>query len=481
MPENAAEPGMLLTEEALDSVLPALSPLARLVHDKGGHPGLAAVAEAMAALPSAAFSEAQHTAVQGWVNVLVDYRGAARAADFEEGRNLLMRSGVPEIPAAMTIERVAPLAYQAYQANQAAQGLPADENIVTASPYLPLRVSTEYLGFGEIEAGREVQRTFIAEGGPGDIRAAPASISVHPQRFGPHPTTVTVTVRLSTASHLMGRIALQTARESREIDVIATGKDALASPAPTSPVNLAPAALGTGSATSHPIPGLSAASPANNAPGPASSAPIAAPANTSIGSHYHVPSVNVAPSVRLPALALGALIALGILVPALILGFVLVHRYDASLPSIPVSRPSAAGQSQPSSHPDRDRLAQRQSAAKGKSEQAKRLLDSVQASLVELSSAQKAGHLPEATRRQRQSALRSDCRKAGDLAAAAIRDDPESVEARVQQIAALYYLGEFARANALLQDAERRFPTATDFKPLQALVTERLKAKGTRF
>ena len=192
-----------LPPEKLERLLPALKHVADLVRDKGE---LSRDDLQLLLLASGMDEDWAVSELERWTKVLVTVRGENDERKKEIAVRALMLRGVPEAPAKLVVEVVT-------------EPKPPEP---TKRPVLPIKVSKEVIGFGELQPGQGAEATLVVSGGPGKVKVGSDMIKVEPDTFGPEETVLTVTVKGGIDGQILyGYLILESEVESIKIEIIA--------------------------------------------------------------------------------------------------------------------------------------------------------------------------------------------------------------------------------------------------------------------
>ncbi len=187
----------------LESLLPALRHLAELVQ-KSGPPSREDLQ--LLLLASGLDEDWAVSELERWAKVLAAVRGQTDAGKRDIVQRGLMLRGVPEAPAKLAVE-------------MAAAPAPAPPPKPTT---LPIQVSPEAIGFGELKPGQGTQGTLTVSGGPGRVKVGSDTVTVQPETFGPDETTLTVAVKGGLDGQVLwDTLNLESETESVKVDLTA--------------------------------------------------------------------------------------------------------------------------------------------------------------------------------------------------------------------------------------------------------------------
>ena len=142
--------------------------------------------------------------LEHWAEALTDVRGVTDTSR----RNIAMRSlrlgNVPEALARYVVETAA-------------------APVIPPKPKtLPIKVSREAIGFGELKPGQRAQATLTVSGGPGRVKVDSDMVAAQPDTFGPEETILTVTVKGGLDGQaLWDALILASETESVKVDLTA--------------------------------------------------------------------------------------------------------------------------------------------------------------------------------------------------------------------------------------------------------------------
>ena len=169
-----------LSLDRLQQVLPSLRDVAEVVRRNGSlsHNDLRLL------LSGGTDEEWALTELQSWAKILALIRGLGDPHRCDLAVRALMLRGVPEAPALLAVNIVAP---------HASKQPPVPTSSLQAVS-LPIKVNREAIGFGDLKPGQQVRATLKVSGGPGQAFATSDLVSVEPAMFGPGETALTVRV-----------------------------------------------------------------------------------------------------------------------------------------------------------------------------------------------------------------------------------------------------------------------------------------------
>ena len=185
----------------LEALLPVLRQVAELVAQKREVPSRE---ELYPLLKSNGLDEEEWAVgkLEHWADVLTYVCGVKDARTRDIAVHSLMFGNVPEAPARLAVEMVAP----------------APPKPKT----LPIQVSREAIGFGELNPGEMAQTTLTVSGGPGRVKVGSDMVTVNPQTFGPAETTLTVAVKAGLSGQVFwDALILESETESIKVDLTA--------------------------------------------------------------------------------------------------------------------------------------------------------------------------------------------------------------------------------------------------------------------
>lgn len=165
-----------LPPNQLENLLPALRHVAELVQ-KSGAPSRENLQ--LLLIASGLEEDWAIDELSRWAKVLAAVRGVTEAGKRDIAQRALMLRGVPEAPAKLAVETEAASA-------------PAPPSKQTT---LPIQVSREAIGFGELKPEQGAQATLTVSGGPGRVNVGSDMVTVQPETFGPDETILTITVK----------------------------------------------------------------------------------------------------------------------------------------------------------------------------------------------------------------------------------------------------------------------------------------------
>ncbi len=192
-----------LPPEKLERLLPALKHVADLVRDKGE---LSRDDLQLLLLASGMDEDWAVSELERWTKVLVTVRGENDERKKEIAVRALMLRGVPEAPAKLAVEVVTELK-------------PPEP---TKRPVLPIKVSKEVIGFGELQPGQGAEATLVVSGGPGKVKVGSDMIKVEPDTFGPEETVLKVTVKGGLDGQVLwDALILESEAERVKVEIVA--------------------------------------------------------------------------------------------------------------------------------------------------------------------------------------------------------------------------------------------------------------------
>ena len=192
-----------LPPEKLERLLPALKHVADLVRDKGE---LSRDDLQLLLLASGMDEDWAVSELERWTKVLVTVRGENDERKKEIAVRALMLRGVPEAPAKLVVEVVT-------------EPKPPEP---TKRPVLPIKVSKEVIGFGELQPGQGAEATLVVFGGPGKVKVGSDMIKVEPTTFGPEETVLKVTVKGGLDGQVLwDALILESEAERVKVEIVA--------------------------------------------------------------------------------------------------------------------------------------------------------------------------------------------------------------------------------------------------------------------
>jgi len=92
----------------------------------------------------------------------------------------------------------------------------------TKRPVLPIKVSKEVIGFGELQPGQGAEATLVVFGGPGKVKVGSDMIKVEPTTFGPEETVLKVTVKGGLDGQVLwDALILESEAERVKVEIVA--------------------------------------------------------------------------------------------------------------------------------------------------------------------------------------------------------------------------------------------------------------------
>jgi len=198
-----------LPPNQLESLLPALRHVAELVQ-KSGAPNRENLQ--LLLIASGLEEEWAIDELSRWAKVLVMVRSVTDTGKREVAVRGLMLRGILEAPAKLAVETAA----------GTASVPPRFHSEPKAATSLPIQVSREALGFGELKPGQGTQETFTVSGGPGQVKIGSDVVTVEPETFGPNETTLTVIVKAGVDGQVLwDALTLESETENVNVDLTA--------------------------------------------------------------------------------------------------------------------------------------------------------------------------------------------------------------------------------------------------------------------
>jgi DNA polymerase-3 subunit beta len=192
-----------LSPNQLERLLPALRHVAELVQQNGA-PSREDLQ--LLLLASGLDEDWAVNELERWAKVLAAVRGVDDAARRDLAVRALTLRNVPEAPAKLAVETAA-----------------APARVEPPEPTtLPIQVSRDAIGFGELKPGQGAQTTLKVSGGPGRVKVGSDTVTVNPSSFGPEETALTVTVKGGLDGQVLwDALILESETESVKVDLTA--------------------------------------------------------------------------------------------------------------------------------------------------------------------------------------------------------------------------------------------------------------------